>query len=225
MKRTICLTIAVFMLTANISIAAGNFDYSRYNTLKGSAVVVPAGQVFQAITTMPVSSETLTLGQTVTLALPNSFAFGGSTIAPEGSTITGTVLEVVKAKHGSMNGRLLIRFNKIVTPDGTQIPISAVIRTTDDSGLLVGGTSIEIAKDYTKDIVAGAGAGALAGLIISPLAGGSIGKGTALATAVGATGGLVKSLWDKGSDVSIPVNSFVELVLTQPITVNPVNRI
>ena len=80
---------------------------------------------------------------------------------------------------------------------------------------------MDVAKDYGKDLAVGAGAGALAGVIISPLAGGDIGKGTALATAVGAGGGLVKSIWDKGNDVEIPANSAIELVLTQPITVNP----
>lgn len=40
-------------------------------------------------------------------------------------------------------------------------------------------------------------------------------------TAVGAGGGLVKSIWDKGTDVSIPANAGIELILTQPITVNP----
>ena len=86
---------------------------------------------------------------------------------------------------------------------------------------MVGGTKFDVAKNYGKDVAIGAGAGALAGVIISPLAGGSIGRGTALATAVGAGGGLVKSIWDKGNDVVIPANSAIQLVLTQPITVNP----
>ena len=120
-------------------------------------------------------------------------------------------------------GKLLLRFTKIVTPYGAQIPISAVIKTSDNTGILVGGTKADMAKEYGKDVTVGAGAGALAGVIISPLAGGSIGKGTALATAVGAGGGLVKSIWDKGNDVVIPANSSVQLVLTQPITVNPEN--
>ena len=86
---------------------------------------------------------------------------------------------------------------------------------------MIGGTKFDVTKEYAKDLAVGAGAGALAGVIISPLAGGSIGKGTALATAVGAGGGLVKSIWDKGEDVEIPVNAAIELILTQPITVNP----
>ncbi|MFR1671902.1 MAG: hypothetical protein ACLSWI_03050, partial [Candidatus Gastranaerophilaceae bacterium] len=102
-----------------------------------------------------------------------------------------------------------------------QIPISAVIKTDDNTGRLIGGTKMDVAKDYGKDVAIGAGAGALAGVIISPLAGGSVGKGTALATAVGAGGGLAKSLWDKGNDVEIPANAQIQLILTQPITVNP----
>lgn len=167
------------------------------------------------------SSANLTLGQNVTLALGSDFYYNGNLVAPAGSSVTGTVLEVSKAKHGSMNGKLLLRFTQIVTPYGIQIPISAVVKTTDNTGVLVGGTKLDVAKDYGKDVAVGAGAGALAGVIISPLAGGDVGKGTALATAVGAGGGLVKSLWDKGNDVEIPANSAIELVLTQPITVNP----
>ena len=163
----------------------------------------------------------MTTGQTVTVALGSDFYYNGNLIAPAGSSVTGTALEVSKAKHGSMNGKLLLRFTQIVTPYGVQIPISAVIKTTDNSGVLVGGTKMDVTKEYGKDVAIGAGAGALAGVIISPLAGGNIGKGTALATAVGAGGGVVKSIWDKGNDVVIPANSMVQLVLTQPITVNP----
>ena len=64
-----------------------------------------------------------------------------------------------------------MRFTQIVTPYGVQIPISAVVKTTDNTGVLVGGTKMDVAKDYGKDLAVGAGAGALAGVIISPLAG------------------------------------------------------
>ena len=51
------------------------------------------------------------------------------------------------------------------------------------------------------------------------LSGGSVGKGAVYGTAVGAGAGLVKSLWDKGENISIPVNSNIELTIDQPITV------
>lgn len=239
MKKVLLATVILIGTTA---VSAPNFDYAQntpapvysrdnYNlptqtvsanhTLKGSVVTVPAGQNISTIVTTPISSANMTAGQSVTLALGSDFYYNGNLIAPAGSSVTGTAIEASKAKHGSINGKLLLRFTQIVTPYGIQIPISAVIKTTDNTGVLVGGTKMDVAKDYGKDVAIGAGAGALAGVIISPLAGGNIGKGTALATAVGAGGGVVKSIWDKGNDVEIPANSAIQLVLTQPITVNP----
>lgn len=239
MKKILLGTVILIGTTA---IAAPNFGYSQngttptfnqesYNlptqtvsanhTLKGSVVTVPAGQSVSAVVTTPISSADMVAGQSVSVALGSDFYYNGNLIAPAGSSVTGTAIEVSKAKHGSLNGKLLLRFTQITTPYGIQIPISAVVKTTDNTGVLIGGTKTDVAKNYGKDVAVGAGAGALAGVVISPLAGGNVGKGTALATAVGAGGGVVKSIWDKGNDVVIPANSAIQLVLTQPITVNP----
>lgn len=240
MNKKIGFILTALVLSAGISYAAPNYNTQQNSeiplyqqnhyptqtlngnqTLKGSVVTVPAGQSMPVVVTTPISSANMTTGQTVTVALGSDFYYNGNLIAPAGSSVTGTAIEVSKAKHGSLNGKLLLRFTQIVTPYGVQIPISAVVKTTDNSGVLIGGTKMDVTKEFGKDVAIGAGAGALAGVIISPLAGGSIGKGTALATAVGAGGGVVKSIWDKGNDVVIPANSAVQLVLTQPITVNP----
>ena len=240
MNKKIGFILTALVLSAGISYAAPNYNTQQNSeiplyqqnyyptqtlngnqTLKGSVVTVPAGQSMPVVVTTPISSANITTGQTVTVALGSDFYYNGNLIAPAGSSVTGTAIEVSKAKHGSLNGKLLLRFTQIVTPYGVQIPISAVVKTTDNSGVLIGGTKMDVTKEFGKDVAIGAGAGALAGVIISPLAGGSIGKGTALATAVGAGGGVVKSIWDKGNDVVIPANSAVQLVLTQPITVNP----
>lgn len=251
MSKRLNLVLAAILLSANVSFAASNFNYTQttptygyqnygaqapnyqrqyYNqpatsntnqTLKGHIVTVPAGQSIPAVTTMALSSENLTLGQNVSVALSSDFYYNGSLIAPAGSSVSGQVLEVNKAKRGSMNGKLMVRFTQITTPYGIQIPISAVIKTDDNTGVLVGGTKMDVAKDYGKDIAIGSAAGATTGLVMSALSGGKLGKGTALGTAVGAGGGLVKSIWDKGNDVEIPANAGIEITLTQAITVNP----
>ena len=120
-----------------------------------------------------------------------------------------------------MNGKLCIRFNQIVTPNGLQIPISAVIKTDDGSGVLVGGTKKDVMKNYGKNAVVGSATGALSGVVFGALAGGNVGRGAALGTAVGAGGSLVKSVWDKGNSVSIPAGASFEIILTQPITTTP----
>lgn len=239
MKRIIILS--ALLLSANCAFGASNFSYQQNatntgfqpnyyaedsyklnnNTLKGSVITVPAGQSFKAVLMAPISSETAYNGQTIILALNSDFYYKGKRIAPAGSSVTGTIIEVSKAKHGTLNGKLTLRFTQIITPSGQTIPISAVVKTDDNTGTLVGGTKFDIATEYGKDVAIGAGAGAVLGTIAGPLSGGSVGRGAALMTAVGAGGGLVKSIWDKGTDVTIPANAGIELILTQPITVNP----
>lgn len=242
-KKTLALLLAINFVSANIALASTNYSfeaqqtqpaqnvnyqqrplqYVNNNPLQGNVVMVPAGSTVKAMLTAPLSSEYTSTGQTVSLALNSDFYYDGRLIAPAGSTIYGTVIESSKAKRGSINGKLCVRFTQIYTPYGTQIPISAVIKTDDSTGVLVGGTKMDVTKEYAKDLTAGSAAGALSGLVFGALAGGDVGRGAALGTAVGAGGGLVKSIWDKGNDVVIPANANIELMLTQPITVSASN--
>ena len=194
--------------------------YTQNVPLQGNVVMVPAGSSFKALLTMPLSSASATNGQTVSMALNKDFYYDNHLVAPVGSTIYGTVIESSKAKRGGINGKLCVRFSQIFTPYGAQIPISAVIRTDDSTGVLVGGTKIDVAKEYTKDVAAGSAVGALSGVVFGALSGGEVGKGAALGTAVGAGGGLIKSIWDKGNDVEIPANASIDILLTQPISVS-----
>lgn len=239
-KRCVAALIMVLSLT-NAAIARSNFSYQQEttmanpatystaqtaqypqnNVLQGNVVMVPAGTSVKANVTMPLSSAYLTTGQAVVMSLNNDFYYDGKLVAPAGSTVNGTVIEVSKAKRGSMNGKLCVRFNMITTPYGTQIPISAVIKTEDSSGVLVGGTKMDVTKEYAKDLAAGSAVGALSGLVFGSLASGDkLGRGVALGTAVGAGGGLAKSVWDKGNDVEIPAGASIDLQLTQPMTVS-----
>lgn len=240
MRKNINLLVVGLLISSMSAYAAPNFSYStngqtpRYEqnyyshsygspstTLKGRVVTVPSGESLSVVSTCAISSENASQGQVFTIALASDFYYNGSLIAPAGSSIVGNVIEVSKAKRGSMNGKLCIRFNQIVTPYGLQIPISAVIKTEDGSGVLVGGTKMDVAKHYGKNAVVGSAAGAVSGVVFGALAGGSVGRGAALGTAVGAGGSLVKSVWDKGNNVSIPAGAAFDIILTQPITVAP----
>ena len=206
-----------------------SYEYSQDTTpvnqtiLKGKVTTLPVGTVVEARLSTPLSSATLTQGQQVTLSLNEDLYNNNVLIAEAGSTINGMVLDVTKAKHGSMNGSLYIKFTEIVTRRGQRIPISATIKTNDGTGVLKGGTKADVAKEYAKDVGAGAGAGALAGLVGAAISGGSVGKGTAIMTGVGAGVGLAKSVWDKGEDVIIPSNANIQIYFNQPVTVDTKN--
>jgi len=243
-KKICALALLLSVTSLNATIAKQNFNYASstpqvtaqsnyaqqpvtYNNsqpLRGSVITVPAGSTFAATLTSELSSSTASIGQNISLILGSDFYCGNKLVAPAGSTVLGTVTSASSAKFGSRNGKLSVRFNQITTPYGSQIPISAVIKTDDNSGVLVGGTKMDVTKDYAKDMVVGSAAGALSGLVFGALAGGDkLGRGVALGTAVGAGGGLVKSTVDKGQDVVIPANSNIQLYLTQPITVSASN--
>ena len=230
MKKQLSLVLISTFLLTNASFAGTNYNYESANQqqtytsgqpLRGYLVSVPAGAVVPVVTTQELSSNNLTQGQLIQLALGSNFYYDNKLIAPAGSTISGTVTTCKKATWGGINGKLKITFTQITTPQGVQIPINGIIKTSDGSGLLVGGTKLDVTKEYAKDAAAGAAIGALSGLVFGALAGGSVGQGAALGTAVGAGGGLVKSGATKGNDVSIPSNSAVDIILTQPITVQP----
>lgn len=240
--KTTALLILASLMSANISLAKSNYSYKpgatqpQYQgnyypaqnsygngtqTLKGRVVTVPPGIGFGAVVSAPLSSEYLTMGQPVSVTMGSDFYYNNCLIAPAGSTVTGVVTQVTKAKHGTINGSLRLRFTEITTPYGTRIPISAGIRTDDGTGILKAGTKMDTAKEYGKDIAVGSAVGALGGLVASAISGGAIGKGTAIMTGVGAAGGLAKSIYDKGQDVVIPSGANIDLMIDQPITVNP----
>lgn len=239
MKRCTLAVLILFCASVSVAFADTNFNfqptqaqpinnkyiqqplqYAQNNTLQGNITMVPAGTSINARLVSPLTSQYATTGETVTMTLNDDFYYDNCLVAQSGSTITGTIIEASKAKRGGINGKLCVRFTKIYTPYGAQIPISAVIKTDDNSGVLIGGTKMDVAKEYTKDLAAGSAAGALSGVVFGALAGGDVGRGAALGTAVGAGGGLVKSIWDKGNDVEIPANASIDLIFLQPITIS-----
>lgn len=224
--------IATLALSGASAFAAGNYNYQQQNPygaqqnytmqpLQGKVVMIPAGCCIPAMTNMVLSSEFLTMGQSVSVPIANNFYYNNTLIAPMGSSINGTVIQAKKAGRAGINGQLMIKFTNILTPYGQMIPISGKIKTDDGTGMLKGGTKMDTTKAYAKDLAIGSAAGALAGTIMGPLSGGKVGKGAAMGTAVGATAGIAKSLWDRGIDVEIPAGSQIDIIMDQPVTFNP----
>ena len=189
-------------------------------SLKNSIVTVPAGLTFKGVFLSPVSSETAVPGQEVSLALSNDFYYKDKKVASAGSVVTGNVIDVSKARHGSVCAKMTLRFTHIVTPSGLDIPISAIVRTPDKSGTILGGSEI-IYIAGNASVPESASAKSYA----PPYLGVRAGTAAAMTTAVETGGGsLLKSIWDKGEEVEISANTIVELILTQPITVTPTDN-
>ena len=159
-------------------------------TVKEQVITVPSGVKIQALTTYELNSKALLTGQTVTLVLPVDFYHGCNLIAPRGSILTGNIVEAARAKQNGANGKLNIRFSLITTPYGLQIPIVAMVKTKDESGVLVGGKASVPGQEVQL-------------------------------TSKKNEPNLLNSVWNFGDNVVIPVNTGIDVVLLQPITVNP----
>lgn len=194
------------------------FDSSKSQNLSGYVLFVPAGITTKVLLSQGINSQSAVVGQGVDAILTQDLRYNNTLIAAAGSVVSGYILQAKKAGFGDRNAQLMIKFTKITTPYNNTIPISAVISTSDSTGVLKGGTMKESAQEYAKNTAIGAGSGAVLGTALGAMAGGSVGKGAVYGTALGAGLGLAKGIATKGEDIVIPANSELEIVFNQPIT-------
>ena len=217
--RRLLLTLIITGLISGMCLASENFNATpnyplktlsgnNATAIKAGVITVPAGEFIRCIFMSPVSSETAYAGQEITLAIANDFYYKNALIAPAGSTVTGTVIEVSKAKHGSLSGKITMRFTHIYTLAGVDIPISALIKTSDNSGTLIGGKNIGLLTSEYPASSESMGVNAY----VPPYLGVRPGTNAAMTTAIETGGGgLIKSIWDKGNEVDIPVNTGMDI--------------
>lgn len=164
-------------------------------TTRQKVITVPAMTTFSVMTTYELNSNALLTGQTVTVALPENFTYNGVMIAPKGSVLTGNVIEAKKARQNGTDGKLNMRFSLITTPYGLQIPIVAMIKTKDLSGVLVGSNEKEKSEKIAK---------------------------LTKSNSVDVDEMLLKTIWNFGENVVVPANTTLNIVLAQPITITPI---
>ena len=163
-------------------------------TTRQKVITVPAMTKFSVLTTYELNSNALLTGQTVTVALPENFSYNGVLVAPKGSVLTGNVIEAKKARQNGTDGKLDMRFSLITTPYGLQIPIVAIIKTKDLSGVLVGNNEQEKRETIAKLTKSNPDLDDM----------------------------LLKTIWNFGENVIVPANTKLDIVLTQPITITPI---
>ncbi|MCL2878234.1 MAG: hypothetical protein FWF13_05590, partial [Acidobacteria bacterium] len=144
-------------------------------------------------------------------------------VIPKGSDIRGTVTEVVRPGRIKGKGRLTVRFEDVLLPNGVRHTLSAAFRgihgpgeeTIDRRAESVEGSS-SVGEDV-ETIIGTTTSGTLLGTVIG--AGqGNIGTGAAVGAAAGAAAGIVQVLFSRGRDLVINPGTRFDLELKQPIT-------
>ena len=140
--------------------------------------------------------------------------YGNDVLIPQGSLVYGSLKKARSATYGSRSGRVVIVFDKIVTPDNQTYSISAeeIDFTVSNEGKI---------GESAKSALTSAAVGALVGLLFGALSDSShIGRSVAIGAGVGAGASAITSVAEKGVDAEIPSFTEIELTLKSPLNVS-----
>lgn len=195
---------------------------------QGRIVYAPAGLTIPAMLTTSVSSEVARPGDIVQANISQAIVLGESQI-PAGSVLLGQVVDGNPGKMLGRSGAIEVKFNRLRTPDGQEVPLTAHlvggIGKYKDSGNDRGDTfhgetwKGKVAQAGVRGLI-GAGTGAALGTAVGAIAGGrrGIGRGAWSGTAIGGGVGIAQSLiLRKGANVNIASGTPIELQLDAPM--------
>ncbi|MCQ2739408.1 MAG: TrbI/VirB10 family protein [bacterium] len=184
------------------------------NSFYGRVSQISSGTVLKAYLQNSINTATATKGEQVTAVLTENVTLGNSVVFPQGSLLYGTLSKAGNATYGSRNGRVVINFTSLVTPENKtyQIATEAIDFSVANEGK---------AKSTIQSAATTAAVGAIVGLVFAMLTDSkSKMRTTAISAGVGAGSSLVANLAQKGVDAEIPSYTEIEVTLTQPVTVS-----
>jgi type IV secretion system protein VirB10 len=190
-----------------------------------SKIVVPAETTIPLILLSTINTRSAYVGQAIYCESIFPITVHSHIIIPKGSSIRGTLTQVVRPGRVKGRAQIGLRFDEIVLPNGTTLPLRGTLsgfggRGKEDfnskEGKITGPSSKgEDAGKVASTTISGAEIGTIAGA-----AKGNVGAGLGIGTAAGAAGGLIWVLASRGKDAVLPHGTSLELQLSAPLTFN-----
>ena len=185
----------------------------KSDTLRGYVAQIDKGTKFGAYLQSPINTSTASVGDQVVAVLTDNWTYNGHVIAEQGSVVYGALTLAHPAQYGSRNGRVVINFDKIVTPQGKTLNISTekIDFSVENDGKVA---------STAKNVATGAIVGALGGLLLGALSGtDNLGRAVAIGAGIGAGGSLATSTIERGVDAEIPSYTELEIELSKTLRV------
>jgi type IV secretion system protein VirB10 len=187
-----------------------------------STITVPAETTIPLILESPINTKSAYVGQAIYCSSIFPITVGNRIIIPRGSSIRGTVTQVVRPGRGKARAQLGLRFDELVLPNGTTVHLRATL-----SGL--GSTGDEGFKPTEAKIGGGSKGGEDEKVAQTTISGAMIGtmvgrgehatlEGLGIGSAAGAAAGVIWIFAKHNKDIVLPHGTGLELKLTQPIT-------
>ncbi len=180
-------------------------------------VTVPEGTVIPIVLTSVLNSKSSKVGDVFYADTNYPIWIQQRLAIPRGSIVRGTVTDVVRPGRIKGKGRIAVRFDDILLPNGVKRDMNATFRGIHTSG--------EESFDRKSETVSSAGSGGEdAGTVIGTTASGAIigglidrGTGAAIGAGAGAAAGLATVLFTRGRDLVIDEGTQFDLELKKPM--------
>ncbi len=180
-------------------------------------ITVPAGTVIPVILTAYLNTRSSQAGDVFYADTTYPIWVQQRLVIPKGSTVRGTVTEVLRPGKIKGKGRLAVRFDDILLPNGIRRDFIATFRGLHSAG-------DEDLDRKSETVTAGGSEGADVGTVVATTGQGAIigalisrGSGAGIGAAAGAAGGIATVLFTRGRDLVLPPGTQFDLELKRPI--------
>ena len=137
--KKILLLLLLFSCTVNVIAAPKFFENDGKNVkpdpIYNKLITVPKGVVLSVKLQQPADINALSVADNMNVVLKDDFYYNGKIIFNEGSIIKGTIIKNNKLEEEGKT-QLTLKFTSITTQNEENIPISAIVKTEDKSGIL-----------------------------------------------------------------------------------------
>lgn len=186
-------------------------------------ITIPADTTIPMILQNTINTKSAYVGQSIYCESIYPITVGNHVVIPKGSSIRGTVTQVIRPGHVKGRAQIGLRFDELVLPNGTTRHMRATLSGFGSSGdekfkpqegrVEGGGSKGKDAGTIARTTLPGAELGTIIGAAKgAPLTGLGIGS------AVGAAAGVVWILASRGKEIVLPYGTNLELQLTQPVS-------
>jgi hypothetical protein len=179
--------------------------------------VVPEGTVIPIVLTAYLNTKSSQVGDTLYADTTYPIWIQQRLAIPRGSIIRGTVTDVVRPGRVKGKGRLAIRIDDVLLPNGVRRELVASFKGLHGPG-------DESLDRKSETVAAGASKGEDAGTVVGTSSSGAIigaltsgGKGAAIGAGAGAAVGLATVLFTRGRDLVLEPGTQFDLEIKKPI--------
>lgn len=199
-----------------IAVLIGLFVFSSVEVLAQRTTTVDRGTRVRVRMNETLSSKTSQVGDTFTATVTEpAYSTSGAVVIPVGSTITGRVNAVKKAKKGGDPGTIDVAFTRLRLPNGTSRNINGSLTDLNTKQAKSDNESTASGDDRKNDKIIFIGGGAAGGAILGAAIGG--GKGALIGGLLGAGAGLLGERLTKGEDAEVKSGTEFGVILNQSV--------